>query len=668
MRNSKALLLLIVGSLAFTACSKPPKKVKDPNAFTLIRSDFTPGEIDDICDEAIDKFEESLKKAETVYDLDWAITEFNDAVDPAGFMKYVSTDKKLREAGGECEERQSKIMVEVFTQKELYQKLRMTQAKKESDKYFIEEMLNKFRANGMALNDKDLKKFKKVKKELAELEAKFSKNLNEDTTRVYYTEAELAGVPAGFLSTKTPKKGKYEFTTKYTDFGQIMRNASNPESRKRMLLAYDNRAGKENSKLLKEAVALRAEAAKILGFKNWADYRTSQKMAGSSEKALTLLNDLAKKLKPRLKKDMARFEKAKKKMEGKDAGPITAWDIRYYINQVKKQDYSLDDEVLREYFPKDYTMEGMFDIYETLFGVKFEEIKNADVWHPQVKMYRTLDKKTKKVLSYFYMDLFPRDGKYGHAAAFTLQRGKTLADGTYSKPVSSVVANFTAPTDTKPSLLTFREVETLFHEFGHIVHQTLTKAPYGTAAGTAVKRDFVEAPSQMLENWIWNRTMLKKFSGHYKNTKKKIPAKLARKLIASKDYNLGYFYSRQIVLGKTDLAIHTSDNVEDVNKVYRDMHNEILGFPTVDGSQWMAGFGHMMGGYDAGYYGYIWSEVYAADMFTKFKANGYLNRTTGGKYRRHILETGGMEDPFKLISKFLGRKPNNRAFLRKLGI
>ena len=267
----------------------------------------------------------------------------------------------------------------------------------------------------------------------------------------------------------------------------------------------------------------------------------------------------------------------------------------------------------------------------------------------------------------FYMDLFPRKGKYGHAAAFTLTSGHETAEGGYLMPMSSIVANFNAPSEGEPSLLTHNQVETLFHEFGHIMHQVLTRAKYATFSGTRVKRDFVEAPSQMLESWCWEKESLQKLSGHYKDTSKKLPDELIQKMVDAKLANVGITYLRQVMFATLDMEYHTHSNVN-TTEVYARLAKDIMLVPIPDGTMPQASFGHLMGGYDAGYYGYLWSEVYAADMYTRFEQAGLLDEKAGSDYRKWILEPGGEKPPLDLISGFLGRQPNQDAFLKSLGL
>jgi thimet oligopeptidase len=309
----------------------------------------------------------------------------------------------------------------------------------------------------------------------------------------------------------------------------------------------------------------------------------------------------------------------------------------------------------------------MLDVYSEILGVRYVQIKDAAVWAPNVQFYEVRNKKDDALLAYFYTDFFPREGKYGHAAAFPLIQGRML-NGHYVQPISAIVANLAAPAGDKPSLLTHRDVETMFHEFGHIMHNSLTRAPYGSLAGTSVARDFVEAPSQMLENWVWEPVVLDKISGHYKDHSKKLPKDLLKKMIAARDFQQGRFYIRQLTFGLYDLEIHTEPGKIDVTKAYDDIYRRLTGIEQVKNSHFPATFGHMMGGYDGGYYGYLWSKVYAQDMYTVFQDKGVLSSKAGARYRDDILAPGDIEEPDQLLKKFLGREPNNKAFFKYLHI
>jgi thimet oligopeptidase len=358
---------------------------------------------------------------------------------------------------------------------------------------------------------------------------------------------------------------------------------------------------------------------------------------------------------------------ARKQKDDPAATKIDEWDIRYYSYQLKKETYSVDDEKIREYFPAEVVMKGIFEVYSQLLGVTFIEVLGAEVWAEGVKLYQIVDVKDQRLIGYFYLDMIPRDLKYDHFAAFPLISARVLPNGQYSRPVASIVGNFNPPSDGKPSLLNHYEVETAFHEFGHIMHQTLTTAPYASLSGSNVAQDFVEAPSQMLENWVWNAGILSQLSSHYK-TGEKLPKALLDGMLKADDFNKGYLNSRQLTFGLFDMAIHTTDGPVDVTEVYKQTFRDVIGLEPIETSHFPASFGHLMGGYDAGYYGYMWSLVYAQDMFTRFEQGGLLSPQVGADYRTWILEKGSMIDAIEVVRGFLGREPNSDAFYRMLGI
>lgn len=645
----------------------------------LIRYEYKKGELEQLCDTAIEKARKRLDGVAalgaqaqnfevSVMGFEAALADLTDETGPLVFMAYVSTDDALREEGSNCEEKVGQFSVSIFTRQDLYQTIKGAIATTSDQKRLLTETLKAFEKNGLKLQAEKLAKVRELKKELASLEAKFSENLNNDKSTITFTAEELSGVSESFLSRlkKTEDGNAYIVTTKSTDYLHVMENAKNGETRRKMLVAYLNRAGQANPPLLEKAVVLRQQIAQLMGYRNWVDYRTDGRMAQNAKNVNAFLTGLQAKLALRKKADLRKLLDYKKTIEP-GAKKLEMWDLAYMAYQLKKRDYSLDDELVREYFPADYVVKGMFEVYSEILGVRYEQVEGAKVWHPDVKLYKVINKSDGKLLSYFFADMIPRPGKYGHAAAFPLIMGRAKADG-YSYPVSSIVSNFNPPSGSKPSLLNIDEVETLFHEFGHIMHQILTRAPFASLSGTSVAQDFVEAPSQMLENWVWDSSILNRISGHYKNTSQKLPPELLQKILAAKDFNQGYFYTRQLFLGLMDYTMHTAKGPVNSTALHDRLYKKIIGIDPVAGNHFNATFGHLMGGYDAGYYGYLWSEVYAQDMFTVFKEKGLLDATTGGRYRSIILEKGNMKEPLELVTEFLGRKPSTAAFYEKLGI
>jgi Zn-dependent oligopeptidase len=378
---------------------------------------------------------------------------------------------------------------------------------------------------------------------------------------------------------------------------------------------------------------------------------------------VAFLADLREKVARKAERDLG----AMVELKANDTGDRTLniWDWRYYHDRQMKSQFAVDEFEVAQYFPLDACLDGLFAITQSMMGVTYREVPEAPRWHPDVRTFDIYEPSGDQPFARFHMDLFPRPNKYGHAAAFTLRRGRQLEDGTYQRPVSAIVANFTKPGADQPSLLRHQEVVTLFHEFGHILHQTLTRARRARFSGTATERDFVEAPSQMLEHWCWEPEVLRSFSRHYQ-TGEPLPEELLAAMIAAKNLNSGITTLRQLFFASLDMAYHSPGFDGDTTATLARLH-DISGFPYTPGTHFQSGFGHLFG-YDAGYYGYLWSHVFGDDMYTLFEAKGALNREIGAHYRKVILERGGSVDGDELVRSFLGREPNNGAFLRGLGL
>ncbi len=607
--------------------------------------------------------------------LNQAFGDFSFVMDPLSFYKYTSTDKSLRDAADACEKKAGKLFIDIFTRKKLFEIVKAAKEKNERlsaiDQKLLDQLYNDFKRNGLELDDKKLAVFIAKKKAIVDLQAEFSTTLNDWNETIEVKPEELEGLPNDYIQglKKTANGASYIVTLKYPDYFPFMEDGKNAEARKRLFLKFQSRGGEKNRERLKKTLMLREELAKMLGYKNHAEFVLAERMAKNPEAVRSFLDALIPKLKPLGAKEIEELTELKRKeLKDPNIKTIEEWDRLYYANQLKKQKYEVDQQKVKEYFPLNKVVAGMFEVYQTLLGVEYVQIANPKAWDESVQGYAVLDAKTKAVISYFYTDLFPREGKYGHAAAFTLIKGRQNEDGSYEKPVSSIVANFNKPLGNNPSLLTHDQVETFFHEFGHIMHQVLTKAKYDYFSGTSVKNDFVEAPSQMLENWVWKKSSLEKLSSHYK-TGKPLPEELLKKLLAAKNSDLGLRYLRQAFFASVDINLHTTDAMNiDTTKIWGETQNEVMGIPLTPKIYPEASFGHIMGGYDSGYYGYLWSEVYAQDMFSRFEKEGLLNAMTGADYRKFILEPGGELEPDVLLKKFLGRDPNQKAFLKELGL
>lgn len=607
----------------------------------------------------------------TIMGYERAFDNYGNALGMSGFLSYVSTDKKFRDAANDLQMQISQYMVDVATRRDVYKAIReYTDTNPRLDPVqakLVKEMLIGFKNSGMDLNDADLEKFKALNKEKAEYIIKFDKNIQEYKDPLSVTQEQLRGLGEDYIQklSKTDD-GKYLVTLDYPDYVPFMQNADDEQARKELEFKFNRRGGQENVELLEKTLTLRREIARLLGYKNHAELRLEDRMAKNPKTVMAFLKDLQKKLKPLGKKEDKEMIAYKNSKTGKNSRTLYSWESGYWSNKFRKENLELDSEKIKEYFPSQVVIDGMLDLFGGVFGITFEPV-DIPVWHPDVKAFKIKDKASGELVAYFYMDLYPREGKYKHAACFGLVEGEEKQDGTYQIPFVAIVANLNKPSGDTPSLLKHSEVETLFHEFGHVLHNALTKAKYSAFSGTSVSWDFVEAPSQMLERWAWDPQVLKKISKHYK-TGEALPDDLIKRMIAAKNFGAGGMYLRQDFFAQYDMSLHTADTTPDTTKLYFELTKKIRGLPLTKGTIPQASFGHIMGGYDAGYYGYLWSEVIAEDFFGEFKKNGIFNPETGLKFRREILEKGGTLDEEKMVENFLGRPADNKPFLKSIGL
>ncbi len=606
----------------------------------------------------------------TVLGMERIGTWAGEEIGPPLFLKYVSTDEKIRAAGDSVEVEFSRWAIKTQAREDLYAALKDA-VKKEAprnavEKRLVEKLTLDFQLNGLDLAKEKRDRVTALKQKISDLGIAFDTNLNEAQDSLFLTKEELAGMPDSFVERLDKAvDGRYKVTVSYPDFYPFMQNSTNAKARQELEKKFSNRAAGKNLTLLAEALVLRQQLAETMGKKNYAEYALQDRMAKTPDQVMAFLEDLVAKLKPYRDQDIAALAALKKEKEGDAGGPLTIADWRYYDNELKKTKYQVNPEEVREYFPLDVVTQGLMNTYQTLFGLKFREIVPANAWHEDVQLFEVKDAKDDHLVGHFYLDLFPRPNKYGHAAAWGLVKGH-MVDRTWVTPVSAMVCNFTKPTATDPSLLGHDEVETYFHEFGHVMHNINGNSPIGYFSGTSVYQDFVEAPSQMLENWVWDADVLQSLSGHYKDKSKKLPREMLDRMIAAKNLDNGIKYSRQAFFALTDMRYH-SQPTANTTTVWHEGMRDIFGIAASPGTSEEGSFGHLFG-YAAGYYSYLWSEVYAADMFSRFKKDGVMNPETGRAYRDLILAPGGTQEPMELLEAFLGRKPNQEAFLEHIGV
>jgi thimet oligopeptidase len=639
---------------------------------------YTPGEITGICENATETANASLAAIvaippdkrtfdNTFVAFDRIMTDYADATFTPSLMGYVSPDPVIAKEGMEAEETTTIFSDSVYSRKDLYEVLKSQVPRNTDEARLYNVTINEFEHNGLELPQEELDAVVGLKRNLTGLESEFSANLNSDNTTLAFTSDELAGVPASSLATfGRVANGSYLVTTKYPDYIAVMTYATNNQTRERMYAADLDVQGETNTRLLEEAIVLREEIAHKLGYTTWADYQLDGRTAKNTSNVMAFLDALKAPLIEKNKEEMAGLLNVKKEL-APSAVTVDPWDVAYLENIQKQQQYDYDEEEFRAYFPADTVVPKMFEVFGTLYGVRFEEVQNAPVWSPDVRLYRVTNTTDNATVGYLYLDLYPRDGKYSSFMESTLIKGR-VKDSAYPVPVVAVVANCPAPANGTPSLLTMYDMESLFHETGHAMHDIFTTAPYGTLSRTSVSWDFVETPSQTMEEWVNDPAVLESLSGRYTNASETIPPDLARRAIASRSEGLGIQYSSQLAYALEDMRFHTATGPVNVTQVWNETDYEIKGRPAVTGTHQPASFSHLMGGYDARYYGYLWSKVYALNVLDTFEHEGMTNTTTGMRFRNDVLSRGNMEDGTVLLTNFLGHEPGVEPLYTYLGI
>lgn len=550
-------------------------------------------------------------------------------------------------------------------------------------KRIINNELRDFRLAGVTLSKRKKQIFMRLTQRLAQLSNKFSSNVLDATQAwsICLTKQQTKGLPQDVLElgrNNASKKNKtgWCFSLDFPSYNALITFADSRNVRKKMHIAYITRASEigpitkkfDNSKIILEILKIRYKLALLVGFNNYAEYSLTTKMAQNPTQVLDFLNNLVTRILPIGKKEAEELKNFAKKHGIKKLEP---WDIAYYKEKLSQEKFKLSSEELRPYFPDYQVLNGLFNIAHRLYGISIKEKKGIPVWHSSVRFFEIYDQKN-NLLGQFYIDIYCRENKKSGAWMDECRSRYRSKNGIIQIPIAYLICNFPLPTNGQPSLLTHQDVITLFHEFGHCLHHLLTKVDYFSASGIKnIPWDAVELPSQFMENWCWQANALKLFAKHYK-TKKPIPNKLLQRLLTSHNYLTATQMLRQLKFSLIDFRIHTEfdpNKTDQLKKIITETNNKISLLPISKYTRLAHSFSHIfVGGYAAGYYGYIWSEVLSADAFSKFEANGIFDRTTGKEFLHNILEKGGTEDPLVLFKKFRGREPKIDALLRHRGI
>ncbi len=597
----------------------------------------------------------------------------------ANLIKETSPDAALRQAATEAAKQLQEWAVGIDYREDVYRAIQACAdrhpALPAEESRLLSETVRDYRRAGLALPTAERAEVESLRKELARLCTDFQSHLNQAERVVKFTRAELEGVPDEFLNLPEVKTGADEYTIRASVIWQVvtvMENARREATRKRLKTERYLLGADGNVDRFRQVIRLRARIAARLGYASWADYQIEPKMARNAATVRDFLANLRAGLEPKFDEELAAMRELKARDTGEADARIEHWDWRYYANQLVKSKYALDAEELRVFFPYDRTLQGMFRTYEHVFGLRIDAAAPPYRWVPDLQLHVVSDAATGEPLGALYLDMFPREGKYGHFAQFDLVPGKQVDPGKYQRPVAALICNFPAPSAGRPSLLSYNDVQTLFHEFGHALHSLLTRARTGRFSGTGVPGDFVEVPSQILENWARDKAVLDTFAADYRDPARRISQDLLERLQQVRRATIGTFYRRQLSFGVMDLVLHgppaeveNLDPVQVANDAFRDV---FLAAP--EDTAFIAGFGHLVGGYDGGYYGYAWADAIAADLATAFEQSPqrYGDTQLGRRLRDEIYAPGGSREVEESIRAFLGRERSLQPFFKSLGM
>lgn len=633
------------------------------------KDSFDPATFTELQNERLQQARESINKMlavtekrtieNTLVPYDEALIFLNSASSQASLMQEVHPEKDFRSASEKISQDVSAFLNELSLNREVFEAISALEIENEDDatKYYVERILRDFRLAGVDKDEETRRKIKELRDELVLIGQEFSANIRDDRqTIIVKSVDELEGLPQDFIDSHKPdENGKITLSTDYVDYVPVMTYCKNEELRRKMLITYNNRAYPQNSEVLNRMTAKRFELANLLGFKTWADYVTADKMIKTSANASDFIGKIVDVSAERAKREYDELLKRKQK-DDPNATVVNRWESAYYAELISKEDYNFDSQSVRPYFSYQKVKQGVLDVTAKLFGVSFKQVTDAPVWHPQVEYWELFE--DGELIGQFYLDMHPREGKYSHAAQFDVKTGVANRQ----IPEATLVCNFPGGKSGELDLMEHGDVVTFFHEFGHLLHSLFAgKQKWVGIGGISTEWDFVEAPSQMLEEWAKDVSALQSFAKHYQ-TDEPIPTELVNQMNRAGEFGKGLQVRRQMVYARISLsAFDRPSDLVDFDHMVPQIEQDYLPFPSVEKTHLQTAFGHL-DGYSAIYYTYMWSLVIAKDLFGKFDQEDLFAPEIAKKYRQTILEKGGSQPAEQLVETFLGRKNDFTAY------
>jgi thimet oligopeptidase len=604
---------------------------------------------------------------QTLQPIEAAIGEFISTTAPKIILYLISPDPALRDSSQACDQAVTNFGVEIAADPRIFaaaQRAQHEELSTSADSQLVRRYIEAGRRSGAGLDSAQRGRATALFKHLYDLQRDFSIALAQDSTSITIEAGDTSGLPAQLRASLRGTGQKFIVPVDESTREEFLSFERNPETRRRYQLAYDNRGGTANVDRLRRVLAVRDTLADLLGFQSWAAYQLDTRMARTPDRVMKFLNEITAQVRPKAEAELARLAPLAKR--DRRPVPVIYSDYYYYAEQLRKDRYALDSDSIRAYFPVDHVIQSVIGLYQELLGLKLSEEKSPDVWAAGVRGFVVHEGTTGKPLGQLYLDLFPRPNKFQHFADFPVRPARDLPDGSRQLARTAIIGNWPKAAPGKPALLSHSDVITFFHEFGHAMSALLDRSPYVTTGSGNLRQDFVEAPSQMLENWMWQPSILRRVSRHVKSGSP-LPDRLINRMLALKHLDDGWLWARQAFYATYDMRLHTSPPDVDPTALFFQLFQEITPVSQPDSTVPEASFGHLMG-YDAGYYGYLWAKVYAQDMFSRFEREGLLSRSVGRAYRDEVLAPGATVEPDQLVRRFLGRPVSYEAFYRELGL